>query len=233
MLSVLLMSKSPLILALDSQEIERCSALIEETSEYIGVFKLGLEFFSANGPGGVANLKKRFPEIGIFLDLKLHDIPNTVGKASASLACLDVDYLTVHAQGGSEMIKAAVLALPETRITAVTVLTSLDQNALSSLGIERPVEELASRWAELAVASGAKAIVASPLEVKALRASLPRDISLITPGIRPAAFDDDQKRTMSPKDAITAGADFLVIGRPITGAIDPRSAARSIFESLE
>ena len=227
------MSKSPLILALDSQEIERCSALIEETSEYIGVFKLGLEFFSANGPIGIANLKKRFPEIEIFLDLKLHDIPNTVGKASASLARLEVDFLTVHAQGGSEMIKAAVLALPQTRITAVTVLTSLDQNLLSSLGIERPVEELASRWAELAVASGAKAIVASPLEVRALRASLPREISLITPGIRPAASDDDQKRTMTPRDAITAGADFLVIGRPITGAIDPRSAARSIFESLE
>ena len=233
MLSVLLMFKSPLILALDSQEIERCSELIEQTSEYIGVFKLGLEFFSANGPIGVANLKKRFPEIAVFLDLKLHDIPNTVGKAGASLARLEVDFLTVHAQGGSEMIKAAVLALPQTRITAVTVLTSLDQVELSSLGIERPVEELASRWAELAVASGAKAIVASPLEVRALRASLPREISLITPGIRPAASDDDQKRTMTPRDAITAGADFLVIGRPITGAIDPRSAARSIFESLE
>jgi orotidine-5'-phosphate decarboxylase len=233
MLSVLHMFRSPLILALDSQEIERCAELIEQTSKYIGVFKVGLEFFSANGPVGVANLKRSFPEISFFLDLKLHDIPNTVGKASASLEYLKVDYLTVHAQGGPEMIKAAALALPETRITAVTVLTSLDQETLSSLGIEKPVEELALRWAELAVASGARAIVASPLEVRALRASLPREISLITPGIRPSATDDDQKRTMSPKDAIAAGADFLVIGRPITRAIDPRSAARSIFESLE
>lgn len=233
MLSVLHMFKSPLILALDSTEIERCAELIEQTSEYVGVFKLGLEFFGANGPFGVANLKRRFPEISIFLDLKLHDIPNTVGKASASLEHLKVDFLTVHALGGSEMIKAAALASPETRITAVTVLTSLDENTLSSLGIEKPVEELALRWAELAVASGARAIVASPLEVRALRASLPREIALITPGIRPNATDDDQKRTMSPKDAIAAGADFLVIGRPITGAVDVRNAARSIFESLE
>jgi orotidine-5'-phosphate decarboxylase len=227
------MFRSRLILALDSGDIGRCAELIEQTSEYIGVFKVGLEFFSANGPLGVANLKRSFPEISIFLDLKLHDIPNTVGKACASLEDLKVDFLTVHAQGGSEMIKAAVLALPETRITAVTVLTSLDQSMLSSLGIEKPVEELASRWAEIAVASGARAIVASPLEVGALRASLPREISLITPGIRPNATNDDQKRTMTPKDAIAAGADFLVIGRPITGATDPQSAARRIFESLE
>lgn len=226
------MVSSPIILALDSQEVERCEELIELTAEYVGVFKLGLEFFCANGPIGVATLKRKFPGVAIFLDLKLHDIPNTVGKASASLEQLKVDYLTVHAQGGSEMIKAAASALPETRITAVTVLTSLDQSTLNSLGIEKPVEELASRWAELAVNSGARAIVASPLEVRALRATLPREISLITPGIRPSAADDDQKRTMSPKDALLAGADFLVIGRPITGAKDPRSAARIIFESL-
>ena len=226
------MANSPIILALDSQEVERCEELIELTADYIGVFKLGLEFFSANGPNGVVILKKKFPEISIFLDLKLHDIPNTVGKASASLEELGVDYLTVHAQGGSEMIKAAALALPNTRITAVTVLTSLDQNTLSSLGIEKPISELALRWAELAVASGARAIVASPLEVQALRAILPREIELITPGIRPSASSDDQKRTMSPKDAIAAGADYLVIGRPITQAKDPRSVAKSVFESL-
>jgi orotidine-5'-phosphate decarboxylase len=226
------MAKSPLILALDTQEVEKCAELIQVTADYIGVFKLGLEFFSANGPMGVINLKEKFPEIAIFLDLKLHDIPNTVGKASASLEELGVDYLTVHAQGGSEMIKAAALALPNTRITAVTVLTSLDQNALSSLGVEKPIAELALRWAELAVASGARAIVASPLEVQALRAILPREIELITPGIRPSASSDDQKRTMSPKDAIAAGADYLVIGRPITQANDPRSVAKSVFESL-
>lgn len=227
------MANSPIILALDSQEVERCEELIELTADFIGVYKLGLEFFSANGPNGVVILKKKFPEISIFLDLKLHDIPNTVGKASTSLEKLKVDYLTVHAQGGSEMIKAAALALPGTRVTAVTVLTSLDQNTLSSLGIEKPVGELALRWAELAVASGARAIVASPLEVKALRALLPREISLITPGIRPSALDDDQKRTMTPRDAIAAGADFLVIGRPITQAKDPRSVAKTVFESLE
>lgn len=227
------MANSPIILALDSHEVERCGELIELTADYIGVFKLGLEFFSANGPNGVVILKKKFPEISIFLDLKLHDIPNTVGKASTSLEKLKVDYLTVHAQGGSEMIKAAALALPGTRVTAVTVLTSLDQNTLSSLGIEKPVGELALRWAELAVASGARAIVASPLEVKALRALLPREISLITPGIRPSALEDDQKRTMTPRDAIAAGADFLVIGRPITQAKDPRSVAKTVFESLE
>lgn len=226
------MAKSPLILALDTQEVEKCAELIQATADYIGVFKLGLEFFSANGPMGVINLKEKFPEIAIFLDLKLHDIPNTVGKASSSLEELEVDYLTLHAQGGSEMIKAAALALPNTRITAVTVLTSLDQSVLSSLGIEKPISELALRWAEIAVASGARAIVASPLEVQALRAILPREIELITPGIRPSASSDDQKRTMSPKDAIAAGADYLVIGRPITQDKDPRSVAKSVFESL-
>jgi orotidine-5'-phosphate decarboxylase len=226
------MNSSPLILALDSTSIERCASLISETKDFIGIYKFGLEFFSTNGPEGVAQLKLLFPSMRVFLDLKLHDIPNTVGRASEGLKGLDVEYLTVHASGGKEMIEASVAALPQTRITAVTVLTSLDSEILGQIGISIPIDEVALRWARLAAAAGAKAIVASPHEVSILRKDLPREISLITPGIRPKRVEDDQKRIMTPSDALAAGSDFLVIGRPITAATDPALAARQIFESL-
>ena len=226
------MAKSPLILALDSPDIERCRALIQSTRDFIEVYKFGLEFFTANGPSAIAEFRRGFPDIRIFLDLKLHDIPNTVGKASQSLRPLEVEFLTVHCAGGAEMINAAVSALPGTRITGVTVLTSLDATSLRLLGLGGEVKEFVLRWAKEAVAAGATAIVASPHEVAMLRKELSREIALITPGIRPILTTDDQKRTMTPRDAILAGADYLVIGRPITASPDPQEAARSIFESL-
>lgn len=226
------MVNSPLILALDSHDISRCMSLIEGTQDYIGVYKLGLEFFTANGRDSVKEILAEFPEIRVFLDLKLHDIPNTVGKASSNFSDTRVEFLTVHGAGGPEMIRAAADALPNSRITAVTVLTSLDEKVLAELGIALPIEEIVVRWAEMAVSSGARAIVASPLEVSFLKRILPSDISLITPGIRPKASQDDQKRIMTPSEALAAGSDYLVIGRPITDAQDPHLAAREIFESL-
>jgi orotidine-5'-phosphate decarboxylase len=227
------MVKSPIILALDTGEVVDCLQLIEATKEYIGVYKIGLEFFSTNGPSGISRLKNEFPDLKLFLDLKLHDIPNTVGKACKNLAEFGIEFLTVHCAGGPEMIEAAASAAPDTRITGVTVLTSLDSQTLSKLRMPSQVQDLVLSWAEIAVSAGAQAIVASPLEVAALRDALPREIILITPGIRPQAAQDDQKRVMTPKEALAAGADFLVIGRPITAAKDVRTAARNIFESLQ
>jgi orotidine-5'-phosphate decarboxylase len=227
------MYKSPIVLALDSARVDRCESLIDATNDFVGVYKLGLEFFTANGPAGVVAIRKNFPQIRIFLDLKLHDIPNTVGKSSANLAEIGIEFLTVHASGGPEMIKAAVEALPATRITAVTVLTSIDQRALEILALPNDVEGLVSSWAGAAVAAGSSAIVASPHEVAILRKTLPAGITLITPGIRTATANDDQKRVMTPTEAIKSGADLLVIGRPITGAESPGDAARTIFESLQ
>ncbi|MFZ9878825.1 MAG: orotidine-5'-phosphate decarboxylase [Candidatus Nanopelagicaceae bacterium] len=226
------MYKSPIVLALDSAKVDHCESLIDATSEFVGVYKLGLEFFTANGPTGVLAIRRAFPEIKIFLDLKMHDIPNTVGKSSSNLAEIGIEFLTVHASGGPEMIKAAVEALPGTRITAVTLLTSIDQKALEILTLPNDVAGLVSSWASTAVAAGSRAIVASPHEVATLRKTLSAGITLITPGIRTAPTNDDQKRVMTPTEAITAGADLLVIGRPITGAANPGDAARTIFESL-
>ena len=227
------MYKSPIVLALDSAKLDRCESLIHATRDFVGVYKLGLEFFTANGPAGVVAIREAFPEIKIFLDLKLHDIPNTVGKSSANFAGIGIEFLTVHASGGPEMIKSAVEALPGTRITAVTLLTSIDQSALEILGISNDVDGLVSSWASMAVAAGSRAIVASPHEVATLRKTLSAGITLITPGIRTVPANDDQKRVMTPTEAIKSGADFLVIGRPITGAENPGVAARTIFESFE
>lgn len=227
------MNSSPLILALDSPDLSRCRELIKATEQFVGVYKFGLEFFTANGRQALDGILREYPEIRIFLDLKLHDIPNTVGKASSNFADMRIEFLTLHAAGGPEMIKAAATALPKTRITAVTILTSLDSEILTSMGMSSSIDEIVQKWAKLAVASGARAIVASPLEVSMLRAVLPREIALITPGIRPVAAKDDQKRTMTPRQALEAGADYLVIGRPITDAPDVRTAAREIFDSLQ
>ncbi|MFM8523296.1 MAG: orotidine-5'-phosphate decarboxylase, partial [Actinomycetota bacterium] len=155
-----------------------------------------------------------------------------VAKAATSLESLGIEFLTVHASGGSAMIEGAANALPKTKIVAVTVLTSLDSAELAKLGLGSNVEKTVVNWAQSAIQSGAKAIVASPLEVSALRNALPSDIELITPGIRFESGKDDQARTMSPAEAIAAGADYLVVGRPISGAPNPGQAAQEIFKSV-
>lgn len=224
-------SESPIILALDRTNLPEVEKLIEETREFVSVFKFGLEFFSMHGPVIVNEIAKKH-EIDIFLDLKLHDIPNTVAGASRSVGFISPKFLTVHASGGSAMIKAAVKELPNTAITAVTLLTSLSQSDLQEQGEARSAEEVVLDLARLAYRSGAQAIVSSPLEVALLKSEIPH-LKRITPGIRSEKSENsDQSRTLTPKEAISAGSDYLVIGRPITAAPDPGLAASQIFAEL-
>lgn len=209
------MKKLPVILAVDTKDIEIADKLISATSNQIDHIKIGLEFFLANGASAVLNLQQKY-QFELFLDLKLHDIPNTVEKAVESVAFLKPKFLTVHAQGGAAMIYAAAKALPEGNITTVTILTSIADSEFQDLGFERPISEVTLQLAKLASASGAKAIVCSPHEVAAISKQNP-DLIRITPGVRFAEdAKSDQARTMTPSAAITNGANFLVIGRPIT-----------------
>ncbi|MBU3691955.1 MAG: orotidine-5'-phosphate decarboxylase [Candidatus Nanopelagicaceae bacterium] len=227
------MSNSPIILALDSPEVDSALSMISKTKEFISVYKLGLEFFLSQGLSGVSKIQNAHPEVRIFLDLKLHDIPNTVKGACKSIGSLNPYFLTVHASGGQEMIRAAADVLPNTLITAVTVLTSLDAAQLKVMGLPDDPTTLAVSLAKNAVGNGARAIVCSPLEVAEIKAALGERAVLITPGVRMASSEsDDQKRVMTPAQAIAAGSDYLVIGRPITGAADPNRAAADIFASI-
>ena len=221
---------SPLILAVDTTDIDRVYRLIEETRDFVSIFKFGLEFYLRHGLETLQTLKSS-ASIEIFLDLKLHDIPNTVGKAAEAISGLAPRILTVHSGGGGEMVKAAVAALPQTSIAAVTVLTSLDQAELTEMGIETELSELVLSFASSSVTAGATAVVASPHEVARLRAHFPETI-LITPGIRPMDLGDDQRRTMTPRQAIEAGSTYLVIGRPITGSVSPRDSAKEILAAI-
>jgi orotidine-5'-phosphate decarboxylase len=225
--------KSPIILALDVDDIDAAYSLIERTLNDVSIYKLGLEFYLAHGKAGVREISKRFPDIDIFLDLKLHDIPNTVSGAASSVSALEPRFLTVHAAGGGAMIRAAVSALPKTSITAVTVLTSLDQGELSELGLPRDPQSLALTLGRRAVEYGARSIVCSPHETALIRKELGAEVTIITPGVRPLGSEKgDQSRVMSPRDAISQGANFVVIGRPITQASDPSAAAAEIRSSL-
>ena len=225
-------SNSQVILALDTSDMSSTIEMIESTKEYIRIYKLGLEFYLAQGKEGVKEIQKRFSGIEIFLDLKLHDISNTVAGACRSIADLSPRFLTVHASGGSKMIAAASSSLPKVEITAVTILTSLDQEALLAMGFKEKIE-VTLALAKNAVNSGAKAIVSSPQEVSFLREHLGKAVTIITPGVRPVGAErDDQERVMTPKQAIEAGADFVVIGRTITKATNPKQAAEAITASL-
>jgi orotidine-5'-phosphate decarboxylase len=209
--------KAPVVLALDTTEQALACQWVDVTKEYISVMKLGLEFYLAHGGAGVRLVRASAPELKLFLDLKLHDIPHTVTGAVRSVAPLEPDFLTVHASGGAAMIEAAAKALPNGAITAVTLLTSLSETEISGLGISGNSQEIVTRWALHAVEAGALAIVASPHEVAALRSALPAHITLITPGVRPAGSTlGDQARVATPQEAIGWGADYVVIGRPIT-----------------
>lgn len=225
---------SRIILALDFTQVDDVISMINRTAPYIAVYKLGLEFYIANGPVGVSQIQDKFPDIEIFLDLKLHDIPNTVIKAAVAVSHLRPKFLTVHASGGEEMIRGAALALPHTEITAVTVLTSLNSAQLKVMGISDDTLALAVNLAKNATLAGAKAVVCSPLEVSAIRAAVGPSFTLITPGVRASDGQTaDQKRTASAQQAIASGADYVVIGRPITQAADPKQAAADIFSSLK
>ena len=230
--------KAPIVLAVDTPDLEIAKQWIACTQDSVSVYKLGLEFFLTFGHEGVRAINNE-TDADIFLDLKLHDIPHTVTGAAAAVASLKPRFLTVHASGGTHMIAAAVAEVPTTDITAVTILTSLSEDDLFRIGFASPALESAVALASLAVDSGARAIVCSPLEIAAIRSRVGADIHIITPGVRPAldAGSDDQKRTMTPKDAITAGASFVVIGRPITqswsaGAAAMKSKARAIADEI-
>ena len=216
---ILLMSKAPIVLAVDTPELDVAIKWVKATQDHVSVFKLGLEFFLTFGSDGVKAIKD-VTDSDIFLDLKLHDIPHTVGAAAKAVSHLSPQYLTVHASGGSAMIKAAVDASPKTHITGVTILTSLSEDDVNELGFKNNALNSAVRLAELAAASGAGAIVCSPLEIAAIRTAVGPSPIIITPGVRPADSTaiDDQVRTMTPKAAISTGATLVVIGRPITNS---------------
>jgi orotidine-5'-phosphate decarboxylase len=219
---------APIILAVDTRDFETAQRWIDATRENVSVYKLGLEFFLTFGADGVKKIVDEFA-VDIFLDLKLHDIPNTVGMAATAVAGINPRFLTVHASGGSSMIRAAVEAVPHIDITAVTILTSLSEDDLFQIGFANHALESAVALADLAVRAGAKAIVSSPLEISAIRNVIGSEPIIITPGVRPAGSSstDDQVRTMTPQQAISAGANFVVIGRPITAAWKQGPAAMS------
>ena len=221
----------PIFVAIDTPDIDRARDLARAVAGEAGGVKLGLEFCCANGPYGV----RRVAELGLplFLDLKLHDIPNTVGKAVEALAVLNPVVLTIHAAGGRAMLAAAKAAAPKTtKVVAVTVLTSLDASDLADAGVAGSPAQQVERLTRFARDAGVDGIVCSGAEVRAAREAWP-DGFFVVPGVRPAGSDvADQKRVVTPRQAIDDGASILVIGRPITGALDPAQALRDIAASL-
>jgi len=231
---------NPIIVALDLPSPQKAVKLAEELAPVVGAFKVGKQLFVSGGPDIVRKLRATGAKV--FLDLKLHDIPNTVAKAVIAATDLGVQMTTVHASGGTAMLaaaenaaheQAAMLRAEPPLVLAVTVLTSMDDGDFAELGVGGSLEEQVLRLAKLATGAGLRGLVCSPQEIEMLRAELGDDVQLVTPGIRPATMKaDDQKRTMTPAEAIQVGANWLVIGRPITGANDPRVAAIGILHSI-
>ena len=238
-----------MILALDFPTLDPALELAQSLASVVGIFKINIHLFTAEGPSAVEklNLLGR----GVFLDLKFHDIPNTVkGAVSSAMALPGVQFLDVHAAGGLEMMRAAVKARDEAKgsksglpkLLAITILTSMDSAALRAVGIAGPASRRVVQLARLARKAGMDGVVASPQEVRAIRRACGEDFLIVVPGIRPVVGGgpsdgrkhktDDQARIATPAEAIRAGADYLVIGRPITGAPDPEAAARAILEEI-
>ncbi len=227
-------TRAPIAVALDVPDLAAACRIASQVGTHVDCLKIGLQTYLRDGSAGVHQIMdSASPGTELFLDLKLHDIPNTVAGAASSIAELKPALLTVHASGGPKMISAAAEALPDTRITAVTILTSMSGADLAAVGISGEPIDAVVRLARLAVDAGARALVCSPLEVAAVRAAVGPDIRLVTPGVRPAgAALGDQQRVATPAQAIADGADLLVIGRPITAAGDPGAAAEQIALSL-
>ena len=234
------MTSNPIICAVDTTDVAQAEELASQLGGSVGALKLGLEFFTANGAAGVQQLAAhKFP---IFLDLKFHDIPNTVAKAIRATAGIDTFMMTVHTAGGRAMLRAAIDASMEVAATTgkerplvvgVTVLTSLDQDDLSMIGMREQLHDQVRRLADLAQSSGLDGVVCSPYEISLLREHCGHDFTLVVPGIRPeGSAKGDQKRILTPREAVEKGADYLVIGRPITEAPNPAAAAHAIFDSL-
>ncbi len=231
---------NPVFCALDTTDLAHAQRLVRMLSGNIGGIKLGLEFYSAHGPVGV----RAIGELGqpVFLDLKLHDIPNTVKSAVRALLPLKPAIMTVHLQGGSAMLEAAVEAAREgaenlgferPKVVGVSVLTSLDQSDLKRMNVEKKLQDHVVDLAQMGLAAGLDGIVCSPREISVVRAACGNDFILVVPGVRPVNdSSDDQKRTLTPAEAYKAGADILVIGRPITMAEDPKAVVEEIVGSL-
>ena len=218
-------SRDRLIVAIDRSDRDDILRLAEALDGAVGMLKIGLQAFIANGPSIVREL-----DMPVFLDLKIHDIPNTAQHAVAEAAALGAEMVTVHAAGGGAMLRACAGA--DTLVLGVTILTSLDEHELRRVGFAAPPLDSAVRLAKLAKESGLRVVVASPHEIRAIREAC-RDLIIVAPGIRPAGSDaGDQRRTMTPAAAVAAGADYIVVGRPITEAGKPRDAALAIAGSL-
>ena len=230
-------AKDKIIVPLDVPGADEAVRLVRQLSGVISYYKIGLELFTRCGPGVIAQVRTTAGDgCRIFLDLKLHDIPNTVLHAVRAAAALGVDMLTVHLSGGAAMLRAAASeAEGKLLLLGVSVLTSSDEATLRETGVAGSVEAQVLRLAALGVESGLRGVVASPLEIRALRAHLGDDLKLVIPGVRPAVAEtvaDDQRRVLTPGQAMRAGADFLVIGRPITAQADPREAALKIVDEI-
>ena len=233
-------ARDRLIVALDVEGADEARRLVDRLKDHVGAFKVGLQLFTAAGPGFVKELSETGSKI--FLDLKFHDIPNTVAKAGIEAARLGVWMFNVHASGGNEMMRVTVsevsafcekAAIERPQIIGVTVLTSSTDDTLSEIGIEETAAKQVTRLAGLAKKAGLDGVVASPLECKQIRAQCGAGFTIVAPGVRPNnASNDDQKRVMTPSDAIRAGADHLVMGRPITAAVDPTAATLEILQEI-
>src|SRR5215213_576533 len=236
------MTKEKIIVALDVETATEAREIIDEIGTEVGAFKIGLQLFTAAGASFVREVVGK--NIKLFLDVKFHDIPNTVAKASVEVARLGVWMFNVHALGGGEMMRRTIENVREVcarenlqapKIIGVTVLTSANRETLNEVGIEKEIDSQVVNLARLTAKCGLDGVVASPLEVETIRSSIEsRDFLIVTPGIRPGfATNDDQKRVRTPKEAVSQGADYLVIGRPITERKDKLAAVRKILEEIE
>ena len=233
-------SQNPIICALDMPEVDDATHMASLVRPHVGAVKLGLEFFTANGAAGVTAITRL--GIPVFLDLKFHDIPNTVAKAIAATAGMNMFMMTVHTSGGRAMLQAAIDASDRVAqvtgkerplVIGVTLLTSLDGDDVSMLGFRDSLQEQVLRLADLAQSARLDGVVCSPFEIAPIRKACGNDLLLVVPGIRPeGSAVGDQKRILTPKEALAKGADYLVIGRPITGAENPAAAAAEINATL-
>jgi orotidine-5'-phosphate decarboxylase len=226
-------TRGPVAVALDAPDVETAVEWAAQVGPHVSTLKVGLELYLAGGADGVRRVMAEAPSCSLFLDLKLHDIPNTVAGGCRSVAELTPSLLTVHALGGPAMIAAAASALPEVRVTAVTVLTSMSADDLKAVGLVGPPRDAVLRLARMAVDAGARALVCSPQEVADVRSVVGDDVLLVTPGVRPVGADlGDQQRVATPQQALQDGADLLVVGRPITAAADRAAAAARLVAGL-
>ncbi len=229
------MQNKKLIVALDVNDIGEAKDLVKKLYPDVGIFKVGLQAFINFGPELIKDINKMGAEV--FLDLKLHDIPNTVANAIEAISKLDVAMLTIHASGGLEMMKKAAEAANANKrspkVLAVTVLTSINEKDLMDLGVSKSTDEQIATLAKLALSAGCNGVVCSPKEASLVRETCGEGFLIVTPGIRPRGKDtNDQKRVATPKQAVLDGADYIVVGRPITEAKDPTEAARDIIKEI-